>query len=148
MQPSPVEVSVDIPASREDVWNEVARLEDHVEWMADAHRIDFMTDQRRGVGTRMSVATRFGPLRTSDEMEFTAWEEPRRMAVRHEGLFTGSGEFILDALDESTTRFTWRESIRFPWYFGGPLGAWAARPVFTWVWRRNLDRFRERFTSR
>lgn len=148
MQPPPVEVGVDIPAPVQAVWEEAARLEDHVEWMADAHRIDFLTEQRRGVGTRMRVATKFGPLRTSDEMEFTAWEEPHRMAVRHEGLFTGAGEFVLEDVDGTATRFTWRESIHFPWYFGGPLGAWAARPVFTWVWRRNLSRFRDRFSSR
>ena len=81
-------------------------------------------------------------------MVFTAWDEPTRMAVRHTGLFTGTGEFTLEEAGAEATRITWREEIVFPWYFGGPLGAWAARPIFRWVWRRNLRRLRDRVTSR
>ncbi len=126
------------------VWQELADLESHVEWMADAERIDFLTNQRAGTGTRLEVETRFGPLRTSDVMEFTSWDPPDRMAVRHGGLFTGYGEFTLETIDGSATRVTWREQITFPWFLGGPVGAVLARPVFGWVWRRNLRRLRER----
>lgn len=140
-----VVVSIDVPAPVEEVWAEAARVADHVEWMADAHRLDFLSEQRDGVGTRVEVETRFGPLRTTDVMEFTAWDPPHRMAVRHDGLFTGTGEFRFAPAGPRTTTMTWRERIEFPWYFGGPLGAWAAKPVFGWVWRRNLRRFRERF---
>ncbi len=140
-----VVVRIDVPAPIERVWGEAADVAGHVEWMADAHRLDFLTDQREGAGTRVEVETRFGPLRTTDVMEFTAWDPPRRMAVRHEGLFTGIGEFVFEPAGPDATTMTWRERIDFPWFFGGPLGAWAARPVLGWVWRRNLRRFRERF---
>ena len=143
----PVIVSVDLPAPPDEVWEEVARLEDHVEWMADAERIDFVGEQQRGTGTRMEVETRFGPLRTTDVMEVTEWVPGERMAVVHRGLFTGEGAFTLTP-QEGGTRFTWTERIFFPWFFGGPIGAWFARPVFGWVWRRNLRRLRERFTAR
>lgn len=136
--------SIEIPAPLERVWNELARLEHHVEWMADAESIEFLTETTSGEGTRIKVETRFGPLRSSDVMEFTAWDPPRRMAVSHQGLFTGSGEFLLEAAGPAQTVVTWREHIRFPWFFGGPVGSWAARPVFRWVWRRNLGRLRER----
>ena len=142
-----VVVSIEIPAPRDRVWSEVTRLADHVEWMADAESIEFVGDQTEGAGTRMRVATAFGPLRTTDLMEFTAWEPPHRMAVGHEGLFTGTGEFLLEEAGPEATRFTWREHIVFPWFFGGPVGAWMARPVFRWVWRRNLHRLRARFTT-
>jgi hypothetical protein len=141
-------VSIEIPAPRSVVWDEVARLADHVEWMADAESIEFLGDQTEGVGTRMRVATRFGPLRTSDVMEFTSWEPHTRMGVEHRGLFTGSGEFLLEDAGLAATRFTWRERIVFPWFFGGPVGAFLARPVFGWVWRRNLRRLRERISDR
>ena len=146
--PGTITVTVDVPRPRDVVWEELANLEAHIEWMADAERIEFLTEQRAGAGTRMAVATRFGPLRTNDVMEFATWDPPRRMAVRHQGLFTGTGEFRLDSLETTTTRVVWEEEVRFPWFFAGRLGAWLSRPVFRWVWRRNLRRLRERISSR
>lgn len=141
-----VSVSVFVPAPVAAVWADLARVEDHVEWMADARRIDFLGDVRRGVGTRITVETRFGPLRTTDVMEFTEWTEPVAMAVSHQGMFTGTGRFEL-VNESGGTRFSWTEDIRFPWYLGGPIGAAVARPVLGWVWRRNLDRFAARFSG-
>ena len=145
MRSPEVVVTVDVTAPVEEVWAEAARLESHVEWMADAHAIEFLTDQEHGVGTRMEVETRIGPLRTKDVMEFTVWAPPHRMAVRHQGLFQGTGEFLLERAAGGSTRFTWRERIEFPWYLGGPLGGWTARPILAAVWRRNLRRFAARF---
>ena len=140
-----IEISETILAPLEKVWDDVARLDTHVEWMTDAHRIDFPDGRRSGAGTRMEVETRVGPLRTTDVMEITAWEPPHRIAVHHRGLVTGSGEFLLEAIGPATTRFTWRESLRLPWFFGGPLGAIVARPLLRAEWRRNLARLRGRF---
>jgi carbon monoxide dehydrogenase subunit G len=142
-----INVSTHIPASRDRVWQDIANLEDHVEWMADAHSIEFLTESHSGVGTRMEVETRFGPLRTTDVREITRWDAGERMAVTHQGLFTGQGAFTLEA-EDGGTRFSWTEDIRFPWFFGGPIGAWAARPIFYLVWRRNLKRLRSRFSAR
>ncbi len=61
------------------------------------------------------------------------------MAIRHEGLVTGTGEFTLSEIDEGATRFAWHEVLSFPWYFGGPLGEIAAAPILRAIWRRNLD---------
>ncbi len=140
-------VAVDIPAPIGRVWEQAEVIEDHVDWMADAHRLEFLTEQRRGEGVRIEVETRIGPLRTTDRMRFVTWEPPHRMGVEHQGLFEGSGEFVFEETGPATTRMTWRERIEFPWFLGGPLGAWAAKPVLGWVWRRNLRRFRRRFTA-
>ena len=142
----PIEVSVLIPAPPEAVWSEVERIEDHPTWMADAVGVEFRSDARRGVGTRISVLTRVGPFRTTDEMEFTEWDPPRAMGVSHRGLFTGTGRFTLRSEDDGT-RFTWTEEIRFPWFLGGPIGAAVARPILTRVWRGNLRRLRDRFSD-
>ncbi len=127
-----------IAAPIETVWEDIARLETHTEWMADAESITFLTEQTAGEGTRMEVETRVGPLRTKDIMEFVEWEPPTRMAIRHQGLVTGVGEFTLTPEDGST-RFAWREELRFPWYFGGPVGELFAAPILKAIWRRNLD---------
>lgn len=141
----PIETSIDIAAPVSRVWDEVARIEDHVQWMADAESLEFDTEMQRGVGTRIRVLTRVGPLRTTDVMEFTAWEPPQRMAIRHAGLVSGTGEFVLTPLGSDRTRFTWRERLTFPIWFGGPVGAFLARPILTAVWRRNLARLAARF---
>lgn len=139
-------MSTPIAAPPEQVWHDVSHLAGHVEWMADAESIEFLDERTTGVGTRMRVGTRIGPFRTADIMEFTRWEEPHLMEVTHTGLFTGSGRFTLTP-ENGGTRFTWSEEIRFPSYFGGPIGAWCARPVLAMVWRRNLRRLAARFVS-
>lgn len=111
----PIGVSIAIPLPVEDVWNEVSRLDRHVEWMADAHSLEFLGAARSGVGTTMRVATRFGPLHTNDTIVVTAWEPPRRIEVEHRGRFTGRGAFRLDPAGPGTTRFTWEERVHFPW---------------------------------
>lgn len=141
---SKVEVSVEIRAPLEAVWAAAADLGSHAEWMADAESITFLTARQRGLGTRMEVATRIGPLRTKDIMEVTEWEDRRRIGVRHTGLVTGRGAFELEEVDPATTRFTWRERLTFPWYLGGPLIARVASPVLGAVWKRNLKRLKSR----
>ena len=140
----PITVSTSISAPPDVVWADVEQVERHTEWMADAESIEFIGDRRRGAGTRMRVATRVGPLRTMDIMEFTVWEPPHRMAIRHEGLVTGEGEFTLEP-EGSGTNFTWHEELEFPWYLGGPVTAFFAAPVLQWIWKRNLAGLAARF---
>lgn len=130
-----VSVVIDAPETR--VWQAASDLASHTEWMADAESIEFETEQRRGPGTRMRVATRVGPLRTIDVMEVTEWMDHRRIGVAHRGLVSGNGRFELAPLANGT-RFTWTEELSFPWWLGGPVTAWFTRPVLAWIWRRNL----------
>jgi len=142
-----ITVSTLIPAPPDRVWSEVERIEDHITWMADAVALEFLGESTRGVGTRALVETRIGPFRTSDVMEFTEWDPPHTMGVAHRGLFTGTGRFTLQPVGGGSTRFTWTEDLRFPWWLGGPAGALVARPILRAVWRGNLRRLRKRFGS-
>ena len=141
-----IEVSIDIPADVATVWADVERLESHVEWMADAESIEFVGEQQRGEGVVMRVLTRVGPLQTTDVIRVTSWVPERSIGVRHEGLVTGVGEFLLEKKGNET-RFVWQEELRLPWYFGGSVGSLVAKPVLAWVWRRNLRRLRSRFVA-
>jgi hypothetical protein len=80
-------------------------------------------------------------------MEITSWEDERRMGVHHVGLVEGTGEFTLTAVGPGSTEFCWEEDLSFPWYFGGPVVAFVARPVLRWVWKRNLARLKIRIES-
>lgn len=138
---SRIRVSIDISAPIERVWQIVEPVERHVDWMADAESIDFVTDQRRGVGTSFLCRTKVGPIRLTDKMRITRWEPNRAMGVEHVGLVTGSGEFTLTALDNSRTQFVWEEKLTFPWWLGGPLGAFVGgKIVLRGIWRANLRR--------
>lgn len=139
-----ISVSVELDAPPERVWEVVEPVEDHVDWMADAVAIRFITDQTRGVGTRFECDTKVGPIRLTDHMEITEWDPGRAMGVRHTGIVTGSGVFTLEGIDlDRRTRFTWTEDLRFPWYLGGRLGELVgAKVVMGAIWRRNLKRLK------
>ncbi len=163
-----IHMETTIAAPPEEVWRRLADIADHVTWMADAAEIRFTSDRRSGVGTVFECETRVGPLRTTDVMEVTEWRDAAAMGVRHTGLFTGTGRFALEAApapapisadtpaaahtpalaDADTpgagrgaTVLSWEEDLVFPWWLGGPVGAWAARPILRRVWRGNLRRF-------
>lgn len=142
--PRTIEVSVVISADIADVWDDLAHLESHSEWMRDAEAIEFVTEQRSGVGTRIRVPTRVGPLTTVDELLFTAWDPPHRMAIDHRGKFSGQGEISLQATGAGTV-VTWMEQIRFPLAFGGAVGEVAAAPILRWIWKTNLNELAKRF---
>ena len=125
--------------SHQRVWDAIADLGSHFEWMRDAGSVVFVGEQRRGVGTRMRVRTRVGPLRTIDVMEVVGWEEGTSIDVAHQGLVRGRGS--LSAKPEGgNTVVTWVEELSFPWWLGGELTAWLARPLLAAVWRGNLER--------
>jgi hypothetical protein len=67
------------------------------------------------------------------------------MGVRHTGIVVGDGEFTLHAEPGGGTRFTWDEDLRFPWWMGGPVGAWLSVPVLRAVWRASMRNLAARF---
>ena len=133
-------MAVELDAPVADAWAYLEQVERHVEWMADAVAIAFDSDQRRGVGTSFICETKFGPIRLDDHMTITEWVPEERMGVHHTGLVSGTGAFELESIDLGRrTRFTWTETLQFPWYFGGRVGRAVAAPlVLKPVWKRNL----------
>ena len=139
-----IRVSIDIEAPVQKVWDIVEPVERHVDWMADAVAIRFQTEQTRGTGTTFFCDTKVGPITLVDVMTITAWEPGKVMGVKHTGVVTGTGEFTLEAIDEANTRFTWTESLTFPWWLGGPLGALiGGQVVMKAIWRRNLRKLKK-----
>ena len=127
------------------MWREIEPVERHGEWMTDAVEVRFRTPQRRGVGTDYDCVTRVGPFRTVDHMTCVEWDEGVAMGIVHRGTVAGHGRFVLESIDDTHTRFCWDESLKFPWWMGGPIGERAARPLLTRVWRANLGRLAARF---
>ena len=137
-----IRVSAVLPASPGDVWSYLRDIGSHVEWMADAESIRFLTEAVEGVGVRFECATRIGPIRLTDVMEITEWRDEQVMGIRHRGVVSGSGLFRLACTPgpdgQAWTEFEWAETLRFPWWMGGAFGAAAAAPVLRLVWKHNL----------
>ncbi|NQV97989.1 MAG: hypothetical protein HQ486_09345, partial [Acidimicrobiaceae bacterium] len=91
-------------------------------------------------GTAFLCDTKVGPIRLTDKMEITQWVAGSAMGVKHVGIVTGSGVFTLAPLNNATqTHFTWEEELIFPWYLGGPIGAFiGGKIVLKQIWKRNL----------
>jgi hypothetical protein len=141
-----IEVSRVIRAPRSAIWEALSDLASHVLWMRDALAIRFIGERRRGVGTRMEVDTRVGPLGAQDLLEVTGWEEGRSISIAHRGAIRGEGVISL-ADDEGGCRVTWSERLTFPWWLGGRTGALLARPVLAAVMRGNLARLEDLVSS-
>ena len=137
-----VRVAAEYDAPPAAVWAAVEQVDTHVDWMADAEVIRFMTDRTEGVGTRFECVTKVGPIRLTDRMEITEWDPGRVMGVRHTGLVTGTGRFTISPLDDGRrSRFAWDEDLTFPWWLGGRAGAAiGARTVLHRIWVGNLRR--------
>jgi hypothetical protein len=139
-----IRVTADYDVTPDALWAAIEHVDTHVEWMADAETIRFVTEQTEGVGTRFECVTRFGPFKVTDRMEITEWEPGRVMGVAHTGVVTGHGRFTIEPLaGGARSRFTWEETLRFPWWLGGPLGsAFGGKTVLRQMWQGNLRRLR------
>lgn len=145
---SRITVSTTLDAPPQQVWAAVEDVGSHVDWMQDAVAIHFTSEQTAGVGTAFDCDTRVGPFRMTDHMEITEWVPGKAMGVRHVGLVTGNGVFRLQPVGRgrdrgSRTRFVWSERLVFPWWMGGPVGSFVAKPVFRHIWKTNLRNLKD-----
>ena len=139
-----VEVSIIIDRPPAVVWRSVEDIASHVDWMADAEAIRFTSPTTRGVGTTFDCETKIGPIRLIDRMTITEWVPEATMGVAHTGTVTGTGRFRLRAVGVGHTEFAWEETLTFPLWMGGRAGALFGAPVLRQVWKRNLQRLKEK----
>ena len=55
---------------------------------------------------------------------------------------TGNGRFQLREVGKERTEFVWEETLTFPLWMGGAVGARFGGPVMARLWRRNLSRLK------
>ena len=142
-----INVSIEIAATPKEVWDVVKDISDHVNWMKDAERIDFLTEKQSGVGTMFDCATKVGPFRLKDKMEITEWVDEKSMGVSHAGLVTGTGRFSLKETASNGTLFAWEETLYFPFWMGGPLRNPVGTRILSLIWRKNLKLLKEQVES-
>jgi carbon monoxide dehydrogenase subunit G len=124
-----VEREIVLPTTPEEAWAVLVDWERQADWMLDADRVAVVSATREGVGVRLAVKTRlFGVPAFTEPMEVTAWEPPRRLAIRHGSLVAGTGVWELIPAGGGT-RFRWSEDIRLHVPLLGELAAHMYRPV-------------------
>jgi uncharacterized protein YndB with AHSA1/START domain len=117
-----LDVSVFIRATPERVWEVISDLPAQASWMVDVRKLEVTSDQRSGAGTLVEVTSElFGLPLVKDTMLITTWQPPLRYDVKHQGLFTGTGAFILEAAPGGTV-FRWLEDFEPPLGALGELG--------------------------
>jgi hypothetical protein len=129
-----------IAAPPQAVWDVLADLEHQASWMVDVRKLDIVTEEKQGAGAILHVTSElFGLPIVKDVMAITVWQPPSRMDVEHRGQFHGSGQFLLDGVENGTI-FTWIENFDAPL---GPLGelgfALVVRPHLLRVFARSME---------
>ena len=138
-----IKVSTIIDRPLNEVWDEVKVMENHVNWMQDAAKIDFISENKFGMDTKMKVLTKVGPLSLNDIITVTSWDEMKSIGVVHEGIVTGEGAFYLSKNAENSTRFDWIETLKAPLYLGGPIAELFGGIVLKAIWKKNLNNLKK-----
>ena len=131
---------------RARLWDALADLESHREWMTDVRELRFLTERRSGEGTRYKITV--GPLRMRDHIEVITWDRPRELAITHRiGPARGEGRFLL-AVDGAGTRLEWRARFEIPSWAGGRLSERLGVPPTHRLLTRNLGSLRRWLADR
>ena len=138
-----IKVSTIIDRPINEVWDEVKIMENHVNWMQDAAKIDFLSENKFGMDTKMKVLTKVGPFSLNDIITVTSWDEMKSIGVVHEGIVTGEGAFYLSKNTEASTNFDWIEILKAPFYLGGPIAELFGGIVLKAIWKKNLNNLKK-----
>jgi hypothetical protein len=139
-----LELRLFIRATPDKVWDVLSDIPGQKRRMEDLHSLEFASDPQTGIGTVINVTSNlFGLPLVKEVMEITVWQPPNRFEVVHAGqLFSGSGEFIIEAVPGGSV-FTWQEVFKPPL---GPLGELGFKlvigPHLRSVFKRSMENVR------
>ncbi|MDO8483986.1 MAG: SRPBCC family protein [Candidatus Limnocylindrales bacterium] len=140
--PAPIRSMIVIDAPIERVWDALADVEGQLRWMQDMKAVRVLTRGQIGVGTRAEAQIRIFGIEVLDPITISAFEPPRRFAIRHEGRFSGEGTIELEpGADGSTTIVRWYETLVPPYL--PHLGARLLAPILGLIFQADLGRLRE-----
>lgn len=148
--PSPVTVSIDVPQSREHVYDHLDLLANH-EAFTDHVLVDWrLSGPARGVGARVRVDSIAGGRKDPTEMEVVDAQPPARIVERNVsagGDRVGLGTYELSELPSGGTRvaftYAW-ERAPLPDRLLAPL----VRALLRRANRRAMERLAERLSAR
>jgi uncharacterized protein YndB with AHSA1/START domain len=147
--------TIRIAAPPDLVWQFLGDVSQQMRWMRDMRQLRVDTPGPLRVGWRGSARVRMFGVAVDDPVEMVAFEERRRLAFVHLGLWRGDGQIRLQAINGgAATLVWWRERLRFEpdalalprpiRLLARPMRALdvLAWPVFAYVFRADLRRLR------
>ncbi len=138
-----LDVTINLPASPEEVWENVSDLSRSITWTDDKNRATFTSDTTEGVGTTLTGKFRLGPLSATDHITVTEWQSPSAppqaaagqsageqdvdaptavIGVAHSGSITGESRHTLTKSEDGTLVKS-TGNLRLPWWMGGAIAA-------------------------
>lgn len=131
-----INLSIEIAAPLQRVWDYASDIARQPEWMHEMKRVEMLTPPPVQPGSRGRATVRIFGISTTDDVVITRYEPPTAFGIRHEGRFTGEGLLTFTAVDAVTTRIDWMEYLRPPIFPN--LGGFAQRPVLSAIFRGDL----------
>jgi Polyketide cyclase / dehydrase and lipid transport len=111
--PTPLRMLAVVDARIAATWSVLADIPLQVEWMREMKQVTVITPGPVGIGTRGTAIVRVFGIPVPDPVEVVEFEPPTRYAIRHHGVFAGSGTITLEAgADGTTTIVRWEEALR------------------------------------
>jgi hypothetical protein len=138
----PVQVSIDVPRAREDVYDFLDVMANHVEFTDHMLRDWQFAGPPRGVGAKAHVTAFAGGRAQPVDIEVIEAERPGRTVERNvsaNGQRVATGTYTLADLPEGGTRVT----FTYAWQ-QAPLGDWLLPPLIRAVARRGNQRAMQR----
>jgi hypothetical protein len=136
-----LELTVDIQAPAEQVWNGVTNWSAQGKWMM-ATKVESLDGQGHQVGARISAFTGVGRLGILDTMTITAWNPPASCSVLHTGkIVRGTGDFSVVPIHSQAAKFIWAEDLEIPLGIIGKIGFALVKPFFLLGIKRSLGKF-------
>lgn len=139
--PAPIRSLVVVDAPIEETWTILADIPLQPEWMREMKRVQVLTPDPVGVGTRGLATVRILGVAVTDPVEVVEFEPPVRFVIRHDGLFTGGGVITLEpGADGTTTIVRWDETLVPPVL--PELGAVVQAPILRSIFQADLHRLK------
>jgi carbon monoxide dehydrogenase subunit G len=133
-----IEMSQTVPGPPEVVWELITDWEHQGDWMLEASDFVVVSEEREGIGVEAEATIRIGGITTRDRVRVVGWEPARRLAIRHRGWVTGTGEMFLTPLGDDRTHVFWREELEPPLGVLGAVGLAAFKPLMRRLFQRDL----------
>ncbi|HVF53140.1 MAG TPA: SRPBCC family protein [Actinomycetota bacterium] len=142
--PVSIESSITADAPPSVVWRLITDWERQGDWMLEASDFTVIGDQREGIGVEAEATVTIAGISTRDRVKVVGWEPDKRLAIRHLGWVSGTGEIFLTPVrsgDADGTFIFWREELEPPESLGGlgALGMTLLKPIMAKVFQRDLD---------
>jgi uncharacterized membrane protein len=139
--PAPLEMLAVVDAPIEATWAVVADIPRQVEWMREMKSVIVDTPGPVRVGTTAEATVRILGIAVTDPVQIVELSPPTRYAIRHLGLFSGSGLITLEGgADGTTTIVRWEERLAPPVL--PALGATVQAPILRSIFQADLERLK------